>query len=52
MRDCRAALRDGVSLAEAVERLDGGEHRSRWQLFDEYHRRNVTTVYTELEWEP
>lgn len=52
VRDCRAALRDGVSLAEAVERLDGSEHRSRWQLFDEYHRRNVTTVYTELEWEP
>ncbi|WP_439638531.1 quinoprotein relay system zinc metallohydrolase 2 [Nevskia sp.] len=52
VRDCRAALRDGVSLSEAVERLDGGEQRSRWQLFDDYHRRNVTTVYTELEWEP
>ena len=28
-----------------------GNERSRWLLFDDYHPRNVTTAYTELEWE-
>jgi hypothetical protein len=29
----------------------GLTERDKWVNFDDYHRRNVTTAYTELEWE-
>ena len=48
--DCRAAVANGTTLAAAVDTI-GSDTRSQWLLFDAYHRRNVTTVYTELEWE-
>ena len=41
--------RDG-DLLQAQENVGYGE-RDRWELFDQYHKRNVTAVYTELEWE-
>lgn len=47
---CRAALRDGVSLVDAV-RTVGRSGMDSWLLADQYHARNITTVYTELEWE-
>lgn len=47
---CRASLRDGVSLADAV-RTVGQKGMDSWRLADQYHARNITTVYTELEWE-
>ena len=48
--ECRQALRDGVTLAAAVDVI-GSVEKDRWRLFEDYHRRNVTAVYTELEWE-
>jgi hypothetical protein len=33
-----------------VARVGAGE-RGRWSLFEEYHGRNVTQAYKELEWE-
>lgn len=48
--ECRLALRDGVTLATAVNAV-GSVEKERWLLFEDYHRRNVTAVYTELEWE-
>jgi quinoprotein relay system zinc metallohydrolase 2 len=50
LRDVRQAVRDRKTLSEAVANVAGDE-RSRWLLFDDYHARNVTTAYTELEWD-
>jgi quinoprotein relay system zinc metallohydrolase 2 len=46
----RAALRARKTLQQATDEV-GLEEAARWRLFDLYHRRNVTTAYTELEWE-
>jgi quinoprotein relay system zinc metallohydrolase 2 len=46
----RAALRARKTLQQATDDV-APEEASRWQLFDLFHRRNVTTAYTELEWE-
>ncbi|WP_273452977.1 quinoprotein relay system zinc metallohydrolase 2 [Nevskia ramosa] len=47
----RAALKAGTTLAQTVETLGREPPQKTWLLFDDYHRRNVTAVYTELEWE-
>jgi quinoprotein relay system zinc metallohydrolase 2 len=46
----RAAIKEGVDIADAWRRV-GLEEKGRWLLFDDYHARNVTTAYKELEWE-
>lgn len=48
--ETRAAVAEGLRLGEAVERVGQGE-AGRWALFDLFHPRNVTTAFTELEWE-
>jgi quinoprotein relay system zinc metallohydrolase 2 len=49
-RDTRAAIRAGIGIANAYREVANSE-RSHWLLFDEYHPRNVTASYKELEWE-
>ncbi len=49
-KDVRAAIADGTTMNDAVREI-GEEHREDWELFDEFHPRNVTTAYKELEWE-
>ena len=49
-RDAREAIKNNVSLMDAVNTV-GWSERSKWANFDLFHRRNVTTAYTELEWE-
>ena len=46
----RAAIAKGTPMAEAVRTI-GEDHRDDWLLFDEFHPRNVTAAYKELEWE-
>ena len=46
----RAAIKAGTSIAGADSRV-GQSERGRWLLFDEFHPRNVTASYKELEWE-
>lgn len=50
LHDVRKAIKDKQTLTQAVERA-AREERPRWLLFDEYHAHNVTSAYTELEWE-
>jgi quinoprotein relay system zinc metallohydrolase 2 len=48
--EIRAVLAAGGTLEQAVATV-GQEERSKWLLFDEYHARNVTAAFAELEWE-
>ena len=50
LRDVRQAIKDKKTLSQAVADAAGDE-RPRWLLFDDYHPRNVTAAYTELEWD-
>ncbi len=46
----RVEIKKGGSLESAVKTVAQDE-RSRWLLFDDYHARNITQAYKELEWE-
>jgi len=46
----RLAVRENIDIAEAPRHV-ALEERGKWLLFDDYHARNVTTAYKELEWE-
>lgn len=48
--ETRAAVQRGETIRAAVERIDTGAGSS-WQLVGEFHRRNLTAAYAELEWE-
>ena len=49
-RETRAAFKAGIGIADAWRHVANSE-RGRWLLFDDYHPRNVTAAYKELEWE-
>lgn len=46
----RAAIRKGESVKDAAQSV-GAEERGKWSLFDDYHARNVTAGFAEVEWE-
>jgi quinoprotein relay system zinc metallohydrolase 2 len=46
----RRVIDRGGTIEEATDSV-GYAAREQWLLFDEYHRRNVTAAYAELEWE-
>jgi len=48
--DTRAAIKAGIDIADAYRHVAQSE-RGHWLLFDDYHPRNVTASYKELEWE-
>ena len=48
--DTRAAIKSGIGIANAHRQVAQSE-RGNWLLFDDYHPRNVTAAYKELEWE-
>ncbi|WAR45565.1 quinoprotein relay system zinc metallohydrolase 2 [Methylomonas rapida] len=50
VNEIRAAIKQGKTLEFAVEHV-GLAARNQWQLFDEFHRKNVTIAFAELEWE-
>jgi quinoprotein relay system zinc metallohydrolase 2 len=50
LRDTRAAIKDRLTIQQAVDRI-GVPPGSRWLLTDRFHRRNVTAAFAELEWE-
>lgn len=48
--DIRAALKAGKTMEQAMVEV-GQAARPEWQLFDEFHKRNISTAFAELEWE-
>ena len=50
LRETRQAIRDNVRLMDAVNQVAASE-AANWVNFESFHSRNVTTAYTELEWE-
>jgi quinoprotein relay system zinc metallohydrolase 2 len=48
--EVRAAIKHGRYLEDAVKTV-GLAARGQWSLFEEFHRKNVTTAFAELEWE-
>ena len=48
--DIRAAIRQGKTLEQTMDEV-GQSLRPDWQLFDDFHKRNVATSFAELEWE-
>lgn len=46
----RQIIQHNGTIEEAVEKV-GREEKKRWLLSDEYHGRNVTAGFVELEWE-
>jgi quinoprotein relay system zinc metallohydrolase 2 len=50
VRDVRGMIKRGVTLEEATLNAAVAEKDS-WLLFDEFHKRNVSAAFAELEWE-
>lgn len=48
--DVRAAIRAGHSMVETIPTAAQSQ-RAGWELFDEFHARNVSAAFAELEWE-
>jgi quinoprotein relay system zinc metallohydrolase 2 len=48
--DVRKLIKDGKTIEDATKAA-GFEARDAWKLFDQYHVRNVTAAFAELEWE-
>ncbi|MBM4206878.1 MAG: quinoprotein relay system zinc metallohydrolase 2 [Gammaproteobacteria bacterium] len=50
LMEVRTAIKKGVYLEDAVKTV-GLQFKDKWRLFDDFHRKNVTKAYAELEWE-
>jgi quinoprotein relay system zinc metallohydrolase 2 len=48
--ETRAAIRAKRTIQQAVAEV-GTAEKDKWLLYDNFHRRNVTASYAELEWE-
>lgn len=48
--DVRAMIKDNKTLSDATKSA-GLSEKDKWQLADEFHARNVTAAFAELEWE-
>ena len=50
LTETRAAIKNGIRLMDGVHTIAWSEEYS-WVRFKDFHRRNVTTAWTEHEWE-
>jgi len=50
LRETRASIKSRMTIQQAVDTV-GRDAVRRWLLVDEFHKRNVTAAYAELEWE-
>jgi len=46
----RRLIAEGKTLEDATKTA-GFSERDTWKLFDQYHVRNVSAAFAELEWE-
>ncbi|WP_417549409.1 quinoprotein relay system zinc metallohydrolase 2 [Methylophaga sp.] len=46
----REIINEMGTINQATENV-GVSEKDKWQMFEEYHKRNVTSAFTELEWE-
>lgn len=49
-KQLREIIFDMGTINQATEEV-GLSEKDKWLLFDDYHKRNVTSAFTELEWE-
>lgn len=50
LTEIRTMIKQGQFLEQAVDEV-GYSEKNKWKLFDQFHKRNVTTAFAELEWE-
>lgn len=50
LNDIRALIKSGGFLEQALASIDY-DAKSEWKLFDDFHRKNISTAFAELEWE-
>ena len=50
LNEIREMITQGKFIEEAIEKV-GYSEKGKWKLFDQFHKRNVTTAFAELEWE-
>ncbi len=48
--DIRKNISTDADLTEAMESI-GLNEAAKWQMFSHYHKRNISYIFTELEWE-
>jgi hypothetical protein len=48
--EIKSMIKQGKTLEYAVENV-GLAAKANWQLFEEFHRKNVTMAFAELEWD-
>lgn len=48
--EIRAFLKEGKTMEQALASV-GQSARNDWRLFEEFHKRNISTAFAELEWE-
>ncbi len=48
--EIRVYIKQGKTMEQAMAEV-GQSGRGDWQLFDDFHKRNIATAFAELEWE-
>ncbi len=46
----RSKIKQGVYLEEVIQTV-GYPDKDQWQLFNDFHKKNLSSAYAELEWE-
>jgi len=49
-QDIRSYIKNGKTLEQAVSNI-GINNPNQWQLAEQFHRKNITIAFAELEWE-
>lgn len=50
LREVRTMIRQGKFIEQAIAEV-GQTTKSQWALFNDFHKKNITQVFAELEWE-